>query len=552
MRTAIHDLNASHGTLRAAADVCVIGSGPAGLTLARALAERNVSVAIVEAGSELAAVGSAAHSVSFGRSEYRGATHGRAFGLGGTSSIWGGQLLPLRREEMQARPSVGALRWPIEHDEIAKHYRTILGWVGVDDDPFDAATQTAPESPLARLQWQGLNPRYSKWIPFRRRNLATSWLPQMLASGRIQLWINATVCEWSVGPGGRVRKVVAHGTSGQRLHVECAAVAICAGALESARLVLELAEQGALHEQAASLAGRFLQDHLSIRIGRVRPIERRRFAELFAPVFRGTTLRSPRLDLSPAAGSHELPAAYLHFVTEFGDNSGIAALRDTLRHVQAGRAGGALRSAARLLHTFPDLVELAYWRIARRRLIFPADAAVFVQLDFEQPQCFENRLYLGDVRDSRGRRCARIDWETSCDPRRLVSDMTRELRSFWEANRLGEIAQLTLFGTQATGGAPIDKPYDIHHPAGTTRMADDPADGVVDRNLKVYGMANCYVASTSAFPSIGAANPTLTLMALAMRLADHLATIAAAPAATSVQQALNTVHGLPGHSLHQN
>ena len=60
------------------------------------------------------------------------------------------------------------------------------------------------------------------------------------------------------------------------------------------------------------------------------------------------------------------------------------------------------------------------------------------------------------------------------------------------------------------------------HHMGTTRMHDDPRQGVVDRNSKVHGVDNLYVAGSSVFPTSGAANPTLTLVALTLRLADHL------------------------------
>ena len=57
---------------------------------------------------------------------------------------------------------------------------------------------------------------------------------------------------------------------------------------------------------------------------------------------------------------------------------------------------------------------------------------------------------------------------------------------------------------------------------GTTRMSADPAQGVVDADCRVHGMANLYVAGSSVFPTCGSANPTLTIVALALRLAAHL------------------------------
>jgi len=60
------------------------------------------------------------------------------------------------------------------------------------------------------------------------------------------------------------------------------------------------------------------------------------------------------------------------------------------------------------------------------------------------------------------------------------------------------------------------------HHMGTTRMSADPKQGVVDANCRVHGLANLYIAGAAVYPTAGAVNPTLTLVALSLRLADHL------------------------------
>lgn len=523
----INDLNAVVADASVHADVCVIGSGPAGLTLARALTARGIAVVLLEAGPETAGVVGRPAGLSFDRTEYRGATLGRACGLGGTSAIWGGQLLPLRREEMLARPAVAAPAWPIDHQELQHHFATAEGWSGVEAGSFEVNASEPDGHPLRQLAWNGLSPRCSKWIAFRRRNLAKSWLPSIAATGKLQLWINATAHDFEVAPGNgtaSITRVTARAPSGHALDVRAPAIVICAGALEAARLVLELAERCAATGQPGyALAGRYLQDHLSIRLAAVELVDRARFMTLFAPFFRGPTMRSLRIDLPPdAAARAGLPAAYAHFVVESPADSGFAALRDTLRSLQGGRPAEALAGGLRLLRALPEVAELAYWRAAHRRLISPANGKVFLQLDFEQPQSSANRVRLTDTRDTTGRRGLAIDWDAACDPGALVAHMTQELRAFWSRNALDEIARLEFLHRDGWTGSLAAKLYDIHHPAGTTRMAGEAGEGVVDPDLRIFGLTNCYIASTSVFPSLGAANPTLTLMALALRLSDHL------------------------------
>ncbi|MBC7804397.1 MAG: GMC family oxidoreductase, partial [Candidatus Parcubacteria bacterium] len=301
------------------ADVCVIGSGPVGLTLARALAESGIQVVMLEQGPEVPQVCQRTTELRFDRSEYRGADLGRAFGFGGTSSRWGGQLLPVRATEMLARPQSGAPAWPISFEEIRGRFSQIERWTGVDALPFDLGYAEAVRHPLAGLDWEGIAPRFSKWIPFRRRNLGTAWRPAMAATGLVRCWINAGAHKWTrEGSSDRVQRVTAAAANGNHLTVEAGNFVLAAGALETAWLALEMAEQSGLGDpRSMPLVGRYLHDHLSLRVARVEVLDRRGFMNFFSPSFSGDTMRSPRLELDPGLAEREaMPPLYAHFVAE--------------------------------------------------------------------------------------------------------------------------------------------------------------------------------------------------------------------------------------------
>ncbi|MFI4914504.1 MAG: GMC oxidoreductase [Steroidobacterales bacterium] len=524
----VEDLRLGAAKQRLSAQVCIIGSGPAGLALCRALTERGVGVVLLEAGDAAPRLLEAAQWPECLQHDYKGATLGRSFGLGGTSALWGGQLLPLRPEEMRARAHCGASAWPIRHQEIAAHYALIERWVGVVSAPYNLDAMTLSDHPLAQLDWNGLAPRFSKWIPMRRRNLATAWLPGIIASGRARVVINATVQGWETvrrGDAAEVVKILARSDSDHQLEVEAPLCVICAGALESTRLALELSakcpEGGSVNR---ALLGQGLQDHLSVRLGELQPRAGSRFAALFAPFFSGSTMRSLRLDLPPQLAEQEgLPAAYLHIVAEAAPNSGFAAVRDTLRSLQAHELRRAVGHGLRGLGALPEVLELLYGRAIRRRLLFPRRARLWVNLDFEQPQQSENRLSLSEQCDASGRRRLQVRWSPPVCPARLIAVMTRQLQTCWQRNDLSAAAELKLFDAQKIAASMPDNLYDIYHPARTTRMGASAQNGVVDPDLRLFGTTNCYVLSSSVFPSMGAANPTFTLMALALRLAAHLA-----------------------------
>jgi choline dehydrogenase-like flavoprotein len=147
----------------------------------------------------------------------------------------------------------------------------------------------------------------------------------------------------------------------------------------------------------------------------------------------------------------------------------------------------------------------------------------------------DSRVTLSDERDRFGQRKARLNWELSDLDKRSVLRLNQ---LFDEELRRAGTGRLRISDWMKDGKAwrPDAPPnparvwfrdarmrfYGVWHHMGTTRMADNPKRGVCDANCRVYGVDNLYVAGASVFPTVGAAPPTLTIVALAVRLADHL------------------------------
>ena len=494
-----------------------------GLTLARALAEKNHRVIILESGGPTAVPAAALPTARFDRRKYRGATVGRAFGLGGTSALWGGQLLPIRPADLLARPQIQAPAWPLAYADIEPYFGTLLEYLGAGTSGFDMESLREPTHPLSSLDFTDWTPRISKWMPFGKRNIATAWDPKLRLYPGIGLWVNAEAQGWQVsGPGGNrtIRELVARAPGGASLRVRPKALVIASGALESARTVLELNEQaGPLSGGVNDCAGRFLHDHLSLRVARLRILDQSAFEDRFAPFFEGSTMRSLRMELPPEIlASAGIPALYAHFLAVAPITSGFAVVRDCLRFAQRRAFGSALAAALKLPGTLPDITKLAYSRFVKRRLAFPGSCEFFLQIDVEQAPRRTNRVYLGPPNGD-VRRPLHIDWDVEEDAPRITLAVRRYFERFWERNDLSQIGALE-FQDDAEGWN--RNVHDLYHPAGTTRMSVDPTDGVVDANLRIHGTSNAYVAGSSVFPSIGAANPTFTAMALALRLAHFI------------------------------
>jgi choline dehydrogenase-like flavoprotein len=116
-----------------------------------------------------------------------------------------------------------------------------------------------------------------------------------------------------------------------------------------------------------------------------------------------------------------------------------------------------------------------------------------------------------------------IDWNVKENAPRIAGAVQKQFERFWSRNTLGQVATLEFLDLSNASQAWNGNIYDLYHPAGTTRMAEDRDAGVVDQNLRIHGTGNAFVAGCSVFPSLGAANPTFTAMALGLRLANFIA-----------------------------
>jgi choline dehydrogenase-like flavoprotein len=522
----IHDLSRGGPPAPIDPDVCILGAGPVGLALAAGLARCGMSVAVLEKGGPNPVPATQSANVRFDRRVYRGATIGRALGFGGTSALWGGQLLPVRPADLLSRPQIGAPAWPITYAQIEPYFRAIQEMLGIDPAGFEFVRHERPSSALASLDFTDWSPRLSKWLRFGKRNMAVALHGHLSRHPVTQVWLNTAVEGWAIdeAPGKRrVREIIATGAAGATLRVQPRAVVIAGGALEAARTVLELNLQcGTLSEGVGELAGRYLHDHLSLRVARVKVHDQARFEERFAPFFEGSTMRSLRMELPPDLLERVgLPALYAHFIAEPQAGSGFAVVRDCLRSAQQRDVRLAFRSALRVPRALPQISKIFYSRAVKQRLAFPANSEFFLHIDLEQAPRYDNRVHLGIAPAGMGRPLC-IDWDVREDGPGIARAVRPFFEGFWRRNALNDIATLEFLDLSDDAQSWNDNVYDLYHPAGTTRMSLDPQDGVVDENLKIHGTANVYVAGSSVFPSMGAANPTFTAMALALRLAHFI------------------------------
>lgn len=510
------DLQKAEKPLEAEADVCIVGAGAAGLFLSVRLAEAGQRVVIIEAGDKLCDdAGGLGFVPVFTGADYPGATLGRAFGLGGSTSRWGGLLIPHSVHDIAAATKDTAGVWQHVVDRVEESAADVIATLGfsVGGDFHQFAGGKLGEAVKA-IDAAGFATLTAQFMPLSKRNF--SYLLRGLKRSAIEprLFLNAVCNRWRIDRGSSsgvvIGEVGAVSANGRTVTVKAREVVIAAGTIESTRLLLELNATSA--EVAATDAlGRCLADHLSCPVGSVRPEDYTAVAARFRPRFSGPCLRTFRfVEKHPPAG---WPRCFAHFIFEM-ENPAFVVAKEAIAALQGKRLPRL--KVGQVIGAIGGLVAVGCARYFRSSLHVPSRSVVHLQLDVEQAPDPSNRITLTGERDAYGRPRACVHWQISDQDRANIRRAAQRILGAWPGRSAG-IPELV--PTPLEGDA--SKPYDAYHPVGTCRMGDDPR-AVVDLDLRVKGAANLFVLSTAVLPSAGTANPTFTLLCLGAALANLL------------------------------
>ena len=500
--------------------VCVLGAGIAGLVLAQRLARRGVKVHLLEAGGlKLELRSQSLYAAEIAGDRYTGATEGRFRVFGGSSTRWGGQLLPYTDDIFSPRAGMPSWPWPIGPEAIEQYYGEVLEIMGTDRLPFGAELLNALGRPKVEFG-DGVRLRFSKWAPFRRRNLARSLGRDCLAHSGVTVFTHANAIALQEA-GGQVQSVAVKNYAGANFVFRTDEVVVCLGTIESSRLLLS-SNVGNAFDQV----GRYFHDHVGLRVAKIEGEARARVLDRLGPLYVEGTLHICKLEASAELRRRErLPAVMAHVVIEEPEDSGAAAARAMLQSLQKGNLKEAFaRNFLPVLRQLGGIARLAWQSRVRRRRAVSARAELWLKIDMEQVARAEDRIRLSELRDALGQRAAVIDWRIGTQEREAVRAYARVVKA--ELEGIG-IAGLKWAPGVLDAGAELPPMADTFHAMGGLRMGTDARVSVVDCDLKVHGIDNLHVASCAVFPAGGSSNPTFTMMALTLRLVDRLAALLA-------------------------
>lgn len=526
----IADLDTLPAGLALETDVCIVGSGPAGLTIASELAGSGARVLILESGGlqEDAAADALNEFESVGQPRVATGWKTRNRIFGGTSHTWSGRCAEFDDIDYAARDWVPHSGWDITRAELAPFIRRAARHLGLQSGGLDSGASGPPPPPRKALAFDPKLIARTTWEFSREANRPRDFIrfgPRFLSQpsgAETRIMLNATVTQIVPNAAGtEVEAVEVSGPSGRSLSVRTRLLVLCAGGIENARMLLlsDRVAPGGLGNGRGQV-GRFLMDHPRCPIGEFDPRDAHRVREYFGGYSRIVDGRRhdfiDGLSLSPGTQEAKRLLNCAAWVDEqrAPDNPFDAARR------LARRGSQQVRRDWWAVASQPGLLGRAVRdRLVRGRSVTHKYSRLSLMCLVEQRPDPDSRVTLGSRLDRHGLRLPRIDWRISTGERESLAALGLALRA--EFDRLG-FPPLRLQDWIQKGrhdGAWFE---DVAHATGTTRMARDPRRGVVDVNCGVHGIDGLYVAGSSVFPTAGHANPTQMIIALSVRLADHL------------------------------
>jgi choline dehydrogenase-like flavoprotein len=466
-------------------DVCIVGAGAAGITLARELVGRRVRVALLESGGLTPdAKTQSLYAGAVTERPYFDLDAARSRYFGGTTNLWTGECRPLDAQDFERRDWVPDSGWPFGLDELLPFY-----------EKAQTVCQLGPYAYTAD-DWRGHGVRPMAIHGERIQSSAFQYSPptrfgdvyrdELRRSPNVVTYLGANAIDLETPmPSHLVSAVKVACLTGTNFRVAARAFVLATGGIENARLLL-LSDrvQPAGLGNGNDLVGRYFMEHLYMDAAAEIRASNGAISDFYTS---GDWVDGRRvrgiLGLTPEVRRRERLTNYCGVIVE--PSSGpLTRLRNAIANVRA-------RTAPR---------------------------SYLVKNVMEQAPNPDSRVTLGPDRDRLGCRRPALRWRLSSLDKFTVHRAHDILGE--ELSRSG-VGQLRSFmGTEADPW-PTSVRGARHH-MGTTRMHADARHGVVDADCRVHGIANLYVAGSSVFPTVGAANPTLTIVALALRLARHL------------------------------
>lgn len=520
-------------------DLCVVGSGVAGMLLVTELAQTYKDICIVESGAwkpdEDTQLLYALNSVGYPiRKHYQS----RIRYFGGSCNIWAGRAMIYNEIDLMSRPWLDSASWPLDFAELDRYYAFAARYLNLPC--YEKLKAENWESKLSDFEMSlfrsgNFKANVSLFAKTPARfGYGTKYYKALRSSPGVTLYINSNVVNLHLNEAlSRVARVDVACLNGVRYAIKPKKVVLACGGLENTRILMASDKQtpGGIGNRSG-LLGRYYMDHPRAVFGRVKLTKKIKLDHLLGMPITGGKMQlgialcdkiqaregllNNYLTLEPcySIGSMELYESFVKLMKRLL-RKGYSGKRFDFKNQQLADVPEMiyLLTPKELLPHFIYYTYYKYSRIAKN--VFTNLTHMSIVNYSEQEPNIASRVYLDDEKDKLGVRKLVLDWKLS---NRSFHSSLRLMRLLDEHFRRYGVGHIEQELTEIE-----ELPYtDASHHLGTTRMSADPKTGVVDANCQVHGVDDLYIAGSSVFPTAGHANPTLTIAAMSLRLADYL------------------------------
>ena len=489
-------------------DLCIVGAGAAGITIAREFANKNIRVCVLESGGLHSdpAVDSLSEIDDVGRLPGKEALKRLRY-FGGTTNIWGGHCTPLEPDDFKRQDWIAYSGWPYDYNELHPYYirahdvlglgefsyvpETIGSDLGFKTFPFD---KTILATTVSRYHQVRFGIKYGDELD-RAKNI------------KVILYSDVSEIRLANSAANNAVNVLVKSLAGNQFYVGAKYFVIACGGIENARLLLMSNRQRSSGiGNHSDLVGRFFQEHLWYSSGYIAPATS-------APTLAFYLQEWPYGDIAvrahlavPNEKVRELQ------IPKFRSELALESVSPTFKLAKKIKNNVSVGDVLTLMS---DPVGLGTLLRCKASI---APTAYVLKNHVEQTPNPDSRVTLSAKRDDLDRPQPQLTWKLSALDQAGLIRAQRLIAHEIGRSGFGRMR----IEMREDGNDFLEKATGTGHHMGTTRMDDDPARGVADGNAKVHHTSNLYVAGSSLFPRCGWSNPTLTIVATSIRLADHL------------------------------
>jgi choline dehydrogenase-like flavoprotein len=523
-------------------DVCIIGAGPAGLAIARHLGSTGLKICLLESGGF--------QSESRTQRLYRGRNLGRTYWrldlprvryFGGSSNKWGGWCRPLDRIDFEPRSWVRDSGWPFTFDDLVPHYQQAQAFCQLGPMRYEGGPWQDDGAALS-LAADGFDAAVFQFSP--PTLFGTVYRDDVTQHPRTTTVLWANVLELVTSEAGeRVTHLRVSTLEKNEFRIRAGTVVLATGGIENARLLLASTSRNPTGiGNGSDMVGRCFMEHPHVAVGYFLPSDPHFTGQFYLKrQLHGELVKGVHLPSEELTRQHHLlgisislePPGYSvgDFFNKWPRGLVLALTRMERLLQNHPRVFANVRRAERLIrrlhvsdahHQFSRAVYQYLGQVEHGAAAPPPSPSALpiyrMYCRSEQVPNRESRITLDGRRDALGTRLAQLDWRLTTQDTESIAMACALFAGAIGRAGVGRVwlpqgEERDAWQKRIVGGP--------HH-MGTTRMSLSLRDGVVDANCRVHQLDNLYVAGSSVFPTGGQANPTLTLIALAFRLAEHL------------------------------